>query len=70
MSSSVGLFHHFLVYMGDLHLVHPALNLSPPPHPLQELIHSGLGVGVGGDLPQDVPDILGVVPGIGVEIPE
>ena len=28
---SVGLFHHVLVYMGemgDLHLVHPALNLS------------------------------------------
>ena len=22
------LFHHVLVYMGDLHLVHPALNLS------------------------------------------
>ena len=25
---SVGLFHHALVYMGDLQLVHPALNLS------------------------------------------
>ena len=24
----VGLFHHVLVYIGDLHLVHPALNLS------------------------------------------
>ena len=24
----MGLFHHVLVYMGDLHLVHPALNLS------------------------------------------
>ena len=26
--SSVGLFDHVLVYMGDLHLVHHALNLS------------------------------------------
>ena len=26
--SSVGLFHYVLVYMGDLHLVLPALNLS------------------------------------------
>ena len=25
---SVGLFHHVLVYMGDLQLVHTALNLS------------------------------------------
>ena len=25
---NVGLFHHALVYMGDLQLVHPALNLS------------------------------------------
>ena len=24
----MGLFHHVLVYMGNLHLVHPALNLS------------------------------------------
>ena len=24
----MGLFHHVLVYMGDLNLVHPALNLS------------------------------------------
>ena len=24
----MGLFHHLLVYMGDLHLVYPALNLS------------------------------------------
>ena len=24
----MGLFHHVLVYMGYLHLVHPALNLS------------------------------------------
>ena len=24
----MGLFHHVLVYMGDLHLVHPKLNLS------------------------------------------
>ena len=24
----MGLFHHALVYMGDLQLVHPALNLS------------------------------------------
>ena len=24
----MGQFHHVLVYMGDLHLVHPALNLS------------------------------------------
>ena len=24
----MGLFHRVLVYMGDLHLVHPALNLS------------------------------------------
>ena len=24
----MGLFHHVLVLMGDLHLVHPALNLS------------------------------------------
>ena len=24
----MGLFHHVLVYMGDLHLVHPALNWS------------------------------------------
>ena len=24
----MGLFHHVVVYMGDLHLVHPALNLS------------------------------------------
>ena len=24
----MGLFHHVPVYMGDLHLVHPALNLS------------------------------------------
>ena len=28
LRSSVRLFHHVLVYMGDLHLVHPALNLS------------------------------------------
>ena len=27
---SVGLFHHVLVYMGDLQLVHTALNLSTP----------------------------------------
>ena len=25
--SSEGLFHHVLVYMGDIQLVHPALNL-------------------------------------------
>ena len=24
----MGLFHHILVYTGDLHLVHPAINLS------------------------------------------
>ena len=24
----MGLFHHLLVYMGDLHLVYPTLNLS------------------------------------------
>ena len=28
LRSSVGLFHHVLVYMGDLQLAHPALNLS------------------------------------------
>ena len=27
LRTSVGLFHHVLVYMGDLQLVHPALNL-------------------------------------------
>ena len=27
----MGLFHHALVYMGDLKLVHPALNLSTLP---------------------------------------
>ena len=26
--NSAGLFHHILIYMGDLHLVLPALNLS------------------------------------------
>ena len=28
LRSSVGLFHHVVVKMGDLNLVHPALNLS------------------------------------------
>ena len=37
---SVGLFHHVLVYMGYLQLVHPALNLST------------LDAGIYGGLPQ------------------
>lgn len=28
LRNSAGLFHHVLIYMGDLHLVLPALNLS------------------------------------------
>ena len=40
---SVGLFHHVLVYMGDLQLVHPALNLS------------ALDAGIYGGLPHVLP---------------
>ena len=36
----MGPFHHVHVYMGDLHLVYPALNLSVPDAGILKMVHT------------------------------